>query len=79
MIRRLFLLLSLCLPLSTLAAEELLEVDKAFRLSARAVDAATLEVRYDIAKGYYMYRDKFATPTTTPAWPSSSSRWNRRR
>jgi len=60
MIRRLFLLLSLCLPLSTLAAEELLEVDKAFRLSARAVDAATLEVRYDIAKGYYMYRDKFA-------------------
>jgi len=60
MIRRLFLLLSLCLPLSTLAAEELLEVGKAFRLSARAVDAATLEVRYDIAKGYYMYRDKFA-------------------
>ena len=38
MIRRLFLLLSLCLPLSTLAAEELLEVDKAFRLSARALD-----------------------------------------
>ncbi|MDT3737228.1 MAG: protein-disulfide reductase DsbD [Denitratisoma sp.] len=60
MIRRLFLLLSLCLPLAVSAAEELLEVDKAFRLSARAVDAGTLEVRYDIAKGYYMYRDKFA-------------------
>jgi thiol:disulfide interchange protein DsbD len=60
MIRRLFLLLSLCLPLAVSAAEELLEVDKAFRLSARALDAATLEVRYDIAKGYYMYRDKFA-------------------
>ncbi len=60
MIRRLFLLLLLCLPLSALAAEELLEVDKAFRLSARALDAGTLEVRYDIAKGYYMYRDKFA-------------------
>jgi thiol:disulfide interchange protein DsbD len=58
MIRRLLLLLSLCLPL-TAAAQELLEVDKAFRLSARALDAATLEVRYDIAKGYYMYRDKF--------------------
>ena len=58
MIRRLLLLLSLCLPLAT-AAQELLEVDKAFRLSARAVDAGTLEVRYDIAKGYYMYRDKF--------------------
>jgi thiol:disulfide interchange protein DsbD len=59
MIRRLTLLLLLCLPLTAAAAEELLEVDQAFRLSARAVDAGTLEVRYDIAKGYYMYRDKF--------------------
>jgi thiol:disulfide interchange protein DsbD len=59
MIRRLFLLLSLCLPLGAFAAEELLEVDKAFRLSARALDAGTLEIRYDIAKGYYLYRDKF--------------------
>ena len=59
MIRRLLLLPLLCLPLAASAAEELLEVDKAFRLSARTVDAATLEVRYDIAKGYYMYRDKF--------------------
>ena len=62
MIRRLFLLLALglsCLPFSASAAEELLEVDKAFRLSARVLDAGTLEVRYDIANGYYMYRDKF--------------------
>lgn len=58
MMRRLLLLLSLCLPLSA-AAQELLEVDMAFRLSARTLDAGTLEVRYDIAKGYYMYRDKF--------------------
>jgi thiol:disulfide interchange protein DsbD len=58
MIRRLLLLLSLCLP-PVAAAQELLEVDQAFRLSARAFDANTLEVRYDIAKGYYMYRDKF--------------------
>ncbi len=65
MIRRLFLLLALglsCLPwlpLAASAAEDLLEVDKAFRLSARVLDAGTLEVRYDIANGYYMYRDKF--------------------
>jgi len=62
MIRRLLLLLALglsCLPFSASAAEDLLEVDKAFRLSARALDAGTLEVRYDIANGYYMYRDKF--------------------
>jgi len=58
MMRRFLLLLSLCLPLPAFA-QDLLEVDQAFRLSARALDAGTLEVRYDIAKGYYMYRDKF--------------------
>ena len=31
----------------------------AFKFSAQALDAKTLEVRYQIAKGYYMYRDKF--------------------
>ena len=61
MIRRLFLSLLPCLLGLSFAAtaQELLEVDQAFRLSARSVDANTLEVRYDIAKGYYMYRDKF--------------------
>ncbi|HMM53886.1 MAG TPA: protein-disulfide reductase DsbD [Candidatus Desulfobacillus sp.] len=59
MLRRLFVLLLLGLSVAGAAAEELLEVDKAFRLSARVLDADTLEVRYDIAKGYYLYRDKF--------------------
>ena len=58
MLRRLLLLL-FCLALPA-AAQELLDVDKAFRVSARALDAGTLEVRYDIAKDYYLYRDKFA-------------------
>ena len=39
--------------------DDLLEPEKAFRFSARAIDAATLEVRYQIADGYYMYREKF--------------------
>ncbi|MBI4292325.1 MAG: protein-disulfide reductase DsbD [Betaproteobacteria bacterium] len=39
--------------------DNLLEPDKAFRISARALDAATLEVRYRIADGYYMYRERF--------------------
>lgn len=75
MIRRLLLLLSLCLPLAA-GAQELLEVDQAYRLSARALDAGTLEIRYDIAKGYYMYRDKFqfalepaTVKTGTPQFP----------
>ncbi len=59
MTRRLLLLLSLLLPLAAVAADELLEVDKAFRFSARALDAKTLELRWDIADGYYLYRDKF--------------------
>lgn len=46
---------------------ELLEPDKAFRFSARVADANMLEVRFQIADGYYMYRDKFqfsVTPAT---------------
>jgi len=41
-------------------AEEPLHPEKAFRLSARMLDAQTILVRYDIVRGYYMYRDKFA-------------------
>jgi len=37
-----------------------LDADKAFRPSARYVDAKTIEVRYEIAPGYYMYKQKFA-------------------
>jgi thiol:disulfide interchange protein DsbD len=38
---------------------DLLEPEKAFRFSARALDAQAVEVRFDIAPGYYMYRDRF--------------------
>jgi thiol:disulfide interchange protein DsbD len=41
------------------ASDELLEPEKAFRLAARPLDARTIEVSFDIADGYYMYRDKF--------------------
>ncbi len=40
-------------------SDDLLEPEKAFVFSARAVDAATLEVRFAIANGYYMYRERF--------------------
>ena len=32
--------------------------DRAFRFSARLVDAQTVEARFMIADGYYLYRDK---------------------
>jgi len=42
---------------------ELLEPEKAFRLSIRALDARNVEVRFRIADGYYMYRDRFRFET----------------
>jgi thiol:disulfide interchange protein DsbD len=53
------LLLLCCVVLGQAQAVDFLEVDKAFRFSARMKDAQTIEVRYDIARGYYMYRDNF--------------------
>src|SRR3990172_12072873 len=41
------------------AAQDLLPPEVAFKFSARALDAGTLEVRYQIVDGYYMYRDRF--------------------
>jgi thiol:disulfide interchange protein DsbD len=40
-------------------AEEFLDPEIAFKFSARAIDANTLEARWQIADGYYMYRNKF--------------------
>ena len=41
------------------ATDDLLEPEKAFRMSARALDPTRVEVRFAIADGYYMYREKF--------------------
>jgi thiol:disulfide interchange protein DsbD len=38
---------------------DLLEPEQAFKISARALDGQTLEVRYQIAEGYYLYKEKF--------------------
>ena len=59
---KLYRLFALLLALSLYgiaAAQELLPPEVAFKFSARALDASTLELRYQIADGYYMYRDKF--------------------
>ena len=44
--------------LPALAQVNPLPPDKAFRFSARVVDAQTVEARFIIAEGYYLYRDK---------------------
>ncbi|MFA4968125.1 MAG: protein-disulfide reductase DsbD [Sulfuritalea sp.] len=57
LIRFLFLLLFATTGLAR--AEEPLAPEQAFRFSARATDANTIEARWQIVDGYYMYRDKF--------------------
>lgn len=42
------------------AADDFLPPEKAFRFSATQVDGQTVEVRFGIADGYYMYRERFA-------------------
>jgi thiol:disulfide interchange protein DsbD len=57
---RFLLVLLLAVPWFGHAAESgLLEPEKAFRFAARLTRADAIEVRYQIAPGYYMYRDKF--------------------
>ena len=43
--------------------DELLDPQKAFRISARALDAKSVEVEFKIANGYYMYRNRFSFAT----------------
>ena len=56
-----------CLPLALAAgaapaqaADDFLDVQQAFRGAARVVDARTLELRFDIAPGYHLYRERIA-------------------
>jgi thioredoxin:protein disulfide reductase len=56
-----FLTVLVCLSASLAhAADDFLDPEKAFRFSARMIDAKTAEVTYAIADGYYMYRERFA-------------------
>jgi thiol:disulfide interchange protein DsbD len=50
--------LVLCIALPAAGQGNPLPPDKAFRFSARMLDAQTIEARFAIANGYYLYRDK---------------------
>ena len=59
MLKRLLLpLLLLFAATLAAAADEPLKPEVAFKFSARAVDTKTIEARWQIADGYYLYRDK---------------------
>ena len=42
------------------AEDDFLPPEKAFRVSARLIDAKSIEVNFQIAEGYYLYRERFA-------------------
>jgi thiol:disulfide interchange protein DsbD len=44
-------------------AQQPLPAEQAFRLTAQRLDAHTLEARWEIAPGYYLYRNKFRFET----------------
>jgi thiol:disulfide interchange protein DsbD len=46
------------------AADEFLDPEVAFKIGARALDERRLEVSFEIAPGYYLYREHFAFAAT---------------
>ncbi len=82
MMLRLLRLIFVVLLLSTSAyAEELLHPSEAFKPAVRALDGQTIELRFEIAKGYYLYREKFrfsAEPASitlgTPVLPKGTEK-----
>ena len=52
-------------PLPVIAVD-LLPPHEAFALSARALDASTLEARFNVVDGYYLYRDKLKFNVSAP-------------
>ncbi len=55
----LLLLINATLALAATGVE-FLPPEQAFRFSARALDARTVEVAFEVVDGYYMYREQFA-------------------
>jgi len=49
------------------AADDFLPPEQAFRLGALARDERTVEVRFEAADGYYLYREQFKFVATDPA------------
>jgi thiol:disulfide interchange protein DsbD len=75
--RRVLQLLMLLVAMATFgipahAADDFLPPEQAFRFSATQLDGQTIEVKFGIADGYYMYRERFAVaadPSTVTLAP----------
>ncbi len=65
LVRRLFGLCATLASVTTLLADDFLPARSAYKV-ATAIEAGRLVVRFDIAPGYYLYRDRLAFETSTP-------------
>lgn len=65
LIKLFLLLLTLISTSSLFAAEEFLRPEEAFRISGRALDQETIQVQWQIADGYYMYKSKISFRSDT--------------
>jgi thiol:disulfide interchange protein DsbD len=57
-------LLVLSMATRAIAADDFLDPEVAFKASAHAADARTVEVSFEIAPGYYLYREQFKFQAT---------------
>lgn len=78
--RQLLLVLLALLP-ALASADDFLEPEQAFKLSVKAVDAGNVEVRFEIAPGYYMYREQFRVEATgatlgAPVLPAGKTKFD---
>ncbi|MCL2830697.1 MAG: protein-disulfide reductase DsbD [Betaproteobacteria bacterium] len=71
-LRSLLLLLFLGFGAIHAQAEEFLDPLAAFQPEARALDGNTVEVRFRIAKNYYLYREQFKFSIASGAQPAAS-------
>ncbi|OYV17201.1 MAG: thiol:disulfide interchange protein DsbD, partial [Methylococcaceae bacterium NSP1-1] len=68
-------------PTIALADNELLPPEQAFKISAKAITSAQLEISWDIAEGYYLYSNKMQFKskteqirTVTPIFPEGETK-----
>lgn len=59
-------LLLLAAPAAAVTEADLLPVDEAFAVSARAPGGDSVLITWDVAEGYYLYRHRFAFSSDTP-------------
>ncbi len=65
------LMLAWSLPARAIDESDLLPVDQAFVLSAKAIDQGRIQISWNIAKGYYLYRERMSAQSADATFQST--------